>query len=135
MNTSEQPTPIYELQVTAVGPLVEEFTAAGMWVFFREGAPEELVEFALLHQAESPQAVVKPGCVMEIDTRRYIVTAVGDVANENIKNLGHLVLKANGATEPEMPGDVCIEAQPLPEPTVGTQLRIWNRDEGADGTV
>jgi PTS system glucitol/sorbitol-specific IIA component len=94
-------------------------------VFFHEGAPEELLEFALLHRAGAPQEPIRAGQVLEIDGQRYKITSVGDRANANIQELGHLVLKANGATEPELPGEVCIEAQPLPQPFVGITLRIW----------
>lgn len=126
--------PIYDLTVTHVGPLVDEFTEAGIWVFFREGAPDELTEFALLHQATPPDAPIAAGQTIEIAGQRMPITAVGDVANDNIANLGHLVLKANGACEPELPGDVCIAAQPLPTPTIGMTVRIW-QDEVGDGAV
>lgn len=126
--------PIYDLTVTHVGPLVDEFTEAGIWVFFREGAPDELTEFALLHQATPPSTPIAAGQTIEIAGQRMPITAVGDVANDNIANLGHLVLKANGACEPELPGDVCIAAQPLPTPTIGMTVRIW-QDEVGDGAV
>lgn len=118
-------SPLYELQITGIGPLVDEFTAAGVWVFFRADAPSELTEFALLHESGPPQTAVAPGQRLTIGAEAYEITAVGDVANDNLQALGHLVLKANGATEPELPGDVCIAARPLPEPTVGLTLQFW----------
>jgi glucitol/sorbitol PTS system EIIA component len=127
---------IYDLRVTQVGPLVDEFTEAGMWVFFHEGAPEELTEFALLHRAAPPLQPLAAGQMIKIDGTRYTVTAVGEVANDNLRNLGHLVLKANGADEPELPGDVCITEQPLPRPEVGTTVQVWLADgEVGDGPV
>jgi PTS system glucitol/sorbitol-specific IIA component len=136
MSAARQPTPIYEISITAIGPLVEEFTEAGVWVFFRDDAPEELAEFALLHQSEAPLEPIAAGQVIEIDGQHYAVTAVGDVANKNIRDLGHLVLKANGATEVELPGEVCIEARPLPQPAIGTMLRVWKEaSEVSDGTL
>jgi sorbitol-specific phosphotransferase system component IIA len=33
-------------------------------------------------------------------------------------------LKANGATEAPLPGDICLEELPLPEPRPGTELVI-----------
>jgi PTS system glucitol/sorbitol-specific IIA component len=116
---------IYELEITAVGALAEEFTAEGIWVFFSEQAPAEVAEFALLHQARPPQQLLAPGQILSIGPERYRVTAVGPVANDNIAKLGHLVLKANGFGEAELPGDVCIEARPLPYPSVGLKLQIW----------
>ncbi|MCG8346889.1 MAG: PTS glucitol/sorbitol transporter subunit IIA [Chloroflexales bacterium] len=116
---------IYDLEVTTIGSLVGEFTAAGIWVFFHERAPSEIAEFAILHRAEPPQRPIIPSQILEVGDEQYVIQAVGDVANNNVRELGHLVLKANGLTEPELPGDVCIEARPLPEPTVGTRIRIW----------
>ena len=43
---------------------------------------------------------------------------------ENLANLGHLVLKFTGETEPEMPGDVCVQAKPLPAIETGMVIRI-----------
>jgi PTS system glucitol/sorbitol-specific IIA component len=112
--------------VTILGALVSEFTSHGIWVFFNEQAPEEVAEFALLHHASAPRRPIAPGQTLEVGAQRYAIQAVGAVANENIANLGHLVLKANGATSPELPGDVCIDARPLPDPFVGMRLRIWD---------
>jgi PTS system glucitol/sorbitol-specific IIA component len=120
-----QPELIYNLEITALGPLVEEFTAHGIWVFFNEQAPEEVAEFALLHRAPAPLRPLAPGQQVQIGAERYRICAVGPVANANLASLGHLVLKANGADEAELPGDVCIEARPLPTPAVGMQLRVW----------
>jgi PTS system glucitol/sorbitol-specific IIA component len=117
--------PIYELTITAVGPLVTEFTEVGVWVFFRDDAPDELAEFALLHRAGKLREPLAAGQVFEIDGQRYTIMGVGELANGNILELGHMVLKANGALTPDLPGEVCIEALPLPEPSVGMLLRVW----------
>ncbi|GAC1536951.1 MAG: PTS glucitol/sorbitol transporter subunit IIA [Herpetosiphon sp.] len=136
MSTTERAGPIYELSITAIGPLVEEFTAEGVWVFFRDDAPEELAEFALLHHADVPREPIMAGQVIEIDGQRFAITGVGDIANTNIRELGHMVLKANGATDPELPGDVCIEARPLPQPSIGAIVRVWKQEsEASHGSV
>lgn len=121
--------PLYEIEVTAIGPLVCEFTAYGIWVLFHEQAPVEVAEFALLHRATPPQSVLTVGQILEIGTERYTIKAVGEVANINLRQLGHLVIKANGLSEPELPGDVCIESRPLPEPSVGLRIRVWPAEE------
>jgi PTS system glucitol/sorbitol-specific IIA component len=50
--------------------------------------------------------------------------AVGSVASDNLLNLGHLDLKANGLVEPEMPGDVNVEATVLPSVQIGDRLIV-----------
>lgn len=114
----------YSATVTAIGPLTVEFVEAGILVLFGASAPEELQEFAIIHDGVDLAAPVAAGDTVKIDAASFNVLAVGDVANDNLKNLGHLVLKFNGQTEPELPGDVCVESQPLPPVTVGTVLRI-----------
>ncbi|MER3417557.1 MAG: PTS sorbitol transporter subunit IIA [Chloroflexota bacterium] len=114
--------------VTAIGQGVEEFRAAQVLVFFKEGAPEELAEFSILHAPELNLATVVPGDILRLGPELFRVQAVGAVANENLANLGHLVVKANGRTDPELPGDVCVEAKPLPRLQVGDVIEIWGPD-------
>lgn len=114
----------YELTVTEIGPLVGEFIAEGILVFFEEGAPEELAEFSIIHKHGPLQSPVEPGDTILIDDEPFNVLAVGEVANENLKNLGHLIVKMNGLTKPEMPGDVCVDKKPVPDIKIGTVVKI-----------
>ena len=111
-------------RVVSVGELVEEFLSAQVLVFFGEGAPEELAEFSIIHSAEINLATVAPGDTLLLGAESFDVLAVGDVANQNLAALGHLVVKANGATEPEMLGDVSVTAKPLPRLIVGDWVEI-----------
>jgi PTS system glucitol/sorbitol-specific IIA component len=110
--------------VTAVGEQVGEFVGQGILIWFAEGAPEELHFFTVLHRPTVTTGGVRPGDLVRIDDRAFRVTAVGDVANDNMVNLGHMDLKASGDTEPPLPGDICLEKLPLPEPRPGTTLVI-----------
>lgn len=115
----------YRSRVVAVGELVAEFTAQNILVFFAAGAPEELAEFSILHERLTEPARVEPGDQLRLGAETYDVTAVGDVANDNFASLGHLVVKANGRSEPEMLGDVCVEAKPLVSLAVGDEICIF----------
>jgi glucitol/sorbitol PTS system EIIA component len=114
----------YATTVTAVGEQVPEFIGQGLLIWFAEGAPEELHFFTVLHRPTVTTGGVRPGDLVRIDDKAFRVTAVGEVANENMVNLGHMDLKANGATEAPLPGDICLEELPLPEPRPGTTLVI-----------
>src|SRR5688572_27306588 len=104
--------------------MAAEFAAEGILVFFGQEAPEELHEFAIIHEHKELKAPVVPGDVIEIGEARFSVTAVGDVANDNIGNLGHLVLKLNGLDETELPGEVSATEGSAPEIGAGTVIRI-----------
>lgn len=114
----------YQAQITQIGPLVSEFTAAGVIVLFGADAPEELKEFSIIHDGKLLHQDVAPGDWFCLDDLRYHILAVGDVANTNLGNLGHLILKFNGFDQPEMPGDVCVEAKPLPDIQEGMSFSI-----------
>ena len=121
-------TVLYKSTVTEIGELVPTFTAEGMLVFFGETAPEELRTFCIIHKVEHQEGQIKPGDVVSIDGHEFEILSVGNVANDNLYNLGHLNLKANGNTEADMPGDVSIAQVPLPEISVGTKIEISRRN-------
>lgn len=115
----------YRATITAVGEFAGEFIDEGILVFFANSVPEELHEHALVHDQSGEQAEdVQVGDTIHLDGHTFPVLAVGEVANENLRNLGHLVLKFNGLEEPEMRGDVNVPAVPVPSLVVGSVLRI-----------
>ena len=114
----------YAATVTAVGEQVPEFIGQGLLIWFAEGAPEELHFFTVLHRPTVTTGGVRPGDLVRIDDKAFRVTAVGEVANDNMVKLGHIDMKANGASEAPLPGDLCLEELPLPEPGPGTTLVI-----------
>ena len=119
---------VYSTTVTAVGELVSDFREQGILVFFGEGAPAELHEFSILHKVEISQRAPEVGDLIRINSEdfseEFQVLAVGSVASDNLLNLGHLDLKANGLSDAELPGDVNVEARPLPMIKVGDKLEV-----------
>lgn len=113
----------FEGQVVAVGPYVPEFIRSKILVLFGEDAPEELAEFSILHNGR-PVAPLLEGDTFSIGTNHYRILAVGLIANDNLATLGHVVLKFNGLLEPEMPGDICLEARELLPIEPGMVLRV-----------
>lgn len=118
------PEIVYSSTVTAVGELVPDFAEQGVLVWFGENAPTELHEFSIIHVPEVATRAPQKGDMIKINENVFNVLAVGSVASENLLNLGHLDLKANGLTEPEMPGDVNVEAVSLPKVNVGDRLIV-----------
>lgn len=119
--------PKYETIVTSVGPMAVEFADEGILVFFGEDAPEELHEFAIIHRHEPNAEDVVAGDVLEIAGVSFTVTGVGAIANDNLRNLGHLVAKFNGFTETELPGEISLEPGDVPEIAPGTLIKFFGR--------
>jgi PTS system glucitol/sorbitol-specific IIA component len=118
---------VYSTTVTAVGELVSDFADQGVLVFFGEDAPIELHEFSIIHKPDVVDRAPQVGDTITLQDNTYNVLAVGSVASDNLLNLGHLDLKANGLTEPEMPGDVNVEAVSLPKVNVGDRLIVTSQ--------
>lgn len=118
------PEIVYSSTVTAVGELVPDFAEQGVLVWFGENAPTELHEFSIIHVPEVATRAPQKGDMIKINENVFNVLAVGSVASQNLLNLGHLDLKANGLTEPEMPGDINVEAVSLPTVQVGDRLVV-----------
>lgn len=114
----------YHVTVTSIGEMAAEFAAEGIFVFFGPSAPEELHEFAIITNEAALEAPVEAGDVIRFGDQEYPVLCVGPVANENLSGLGHLVVKFNGLTEPELPGDVSLPSVEAPSLDVGTQITI-----------
>jgi PTS system glucitol/sorbitol-specific IIA component len=121
-------TVLYKSTVTEIGELVPTFLAEGMLVFFGESAPEELKTFCIIHKVEHQEGQIKEGDFVSIDGHEFEILSVGSVANDNLYNLGHLNLKANGNSVADLPGDVSIANVPLPEVKVGTTIEISRRN-------
>lgn len=119
---------VYSTTVTAVGELVSDFRNQGILVFFGEGAPEELHDFSVLHKVEISHRAPIVGDLIRINNEEFNVLAVGSVVSDNLLNLGHLDLKANGLNEAELPGDTNIEARPMPIINVGDKFEIIARN-------
>jgi PTS system glucitol/sorbitol-specific IIA component len=116
--------PVYATTVTAVGAMVPEFVAAGVLVLFGEQAPEELHEISVLHAPTLAERGPQVGDLVLIGDTELPVLAVGSVVADNLLNLGHLDLKADGRSVPAMPGDVCVPLGSLPTVEVGQSITV-----------
>lgn len=114
----------YETKVVKLGELVADFMESNILVFFDLNAPEEVADFSILHEHSQLKSEVVVGDNIIIDGTAFKISAIGHVANENLSNLGHIVLKFNGLTTPEMPGDICMESKTLPKIDMGSIIQI-----------
>ncbi len=115
---------VYESAVTQVGGQVEAFLGHGLLIFFGAGSPPELHDISVLHQATLAEDGPRPGDTIHLGDVSLEILAVGDVVRDNLLNLGHLDLKADGRTDPNLPGDVCVPVGDLPLLRPGDAFRI-----------
>jgi PTS system glucitol/sorbitol-specific IIA component len=85
-----------------------------MLITFREGAPADIEEFCFIHCHGELNGILQAGIQFELGQHRYPVTAVGSVAEMNLRELGHITLRFDGQSEAEFPGTVHV-AGPVPD--------------------
>ncbi len=125
----------YRAVIREIGPMVSEFLPHGILIFFGAMAPAELREVSLVHDGTSLAAhlavddilqFIPPATEQALDPQpiRFRLTAIGDVASENLAKLGHVVVHFDAATTASLPGTISVEPSLEYIPTVGTTIEI-----------
>ena len=94
--------------VSAVGPDVADLLEGGVLILFADGAPAELAEVSVLHRiAEGPSAEAPPvGAIIRVGAVEAPLTAIGALAWNKVRDIGHVVINFNGAATPERAGEI-----------------------------
>jgi len=117
---------IYSSEIVKIGEQANLFLDEGIVVFFGDNAPEELQDFALIHKLVPITGDIEVGTKINLSDSNMEVVSIGPVANENFKNLGHLVLKLDSSTDEAQLGDVRCKYDKKPDIKIGDTLRIIN---------
>ncbi len=125
-------TTVYESTVTAVGAQVTAFLEHGILIFFGDESPAELHDISVLHRPTVAEDGPRPGDTVHLGDATLEVLAVGDVVRDNLLNLGHLDLKADGLTHAKLPGDVCVPKGDISLLATGDSFRITRPDAAPD---
>ncbi|MCX7303944.1 MAG: PTS cellobiose transporter subunit IIB [Hyphomicrobiales bacterium] len=99
-------------RVTEIGPEVADLAEGGVVILFADGSPPELAEVSVLHKAETAPSDDAPtkGASIAIGGITATITAVGTAAWAKVRDIGHVVINFNGASEAERPGEICADA-------------------------
>ncbi|MFD2924879.1 PTS glucitol/sorbitol transporter subunit IIA [Halobacillus naozhouensis] len=115
---------IYHTKVTQLGPLANEFISEKIIILFKGDAPAELAEYCVLHKENQLEDQIKANDIFKINDREYEITGVGEAVYKNLNQLGHITLKFDGNTTPDLPGTLSLEDKEVPEIHEGDILEI-----------
>lgn len=115
---------IYENKVKALGDLAETFKEEGMIILFGDNAPDTLADYCYSIDINPVKERIKVGQTFVINEVPFKITAVGDVAEKNLVNLGHITVSFNGSTDQPLPGTICVEKKDIPEIEVESEICI-----------
>ena len=116
---------IFETKVVAIGPeALGMIEGANMLILFGEGAPEDLAEFCFTIDNKDLKDRIHVGGRLLIDQQEFPITAVGDVVEKNLRNLGHISIHFDGSTEGSLPGTLHVQSEKLPILQEGTIIQL-----------
>lgn len=115
---------IYSTRIDKVGEKATDFLEAGMFITFKDDAPQELKDYCFVHQENNLVEDIKENDILCIDNENYIVEFVGEAVNKNLNDLGHITFNFQGETETRAAGTLYLEKKEIVPIAVGTILKI-----------
>lgn len=111
--------------VKEIGELVPTFKDDKIVILFGPQAPQGLREMAVIHEFEMvTDEPLTVGGTIQFDDEPFTITAVGSLANQNLKELGHISIYFQELMEDILPGAVFAAPNKFPEIKEGTVITI-----------
>lgn len=115
---------IYNREIVEIGEFLQDSYEDKFIILFDEKAPEEYREYCTLHKGDELNGIIEIGDIISLGNEEYKITAVGNVVNQNLKELGHITIKFDGAIEANQPGTLHVEDKEIKRLIVGDKIEI-----------
>ena len=117
---------LYETKIVGVGGDVPKFMSAiKMIVLFDDSMIlPELRDFSVLHSGNRLTGVIKSGDIMKIAGSEFKIIKIGGEVHNNIRTLGHVIVKFDGGEGELMDGSIHVEDKPIPKLKIGDAITI-----------
>lgn len=116
---------LWAAEVSRVGVDAGEMLEAGVLILFGEPVPDALADVSVVHVgANPPSRPLEPGDQFHFAGNTYSVDEVGGRANDNLTELGHVVLYVDQPDQELLPGAVKVSGPPLGAPEVGSAVKF-----------
>lgn len=115
---------MYQTTVKGKGIMVDAFKEERIFVTFGNEAPDTLKDFCYSVDVNPINGEVTEGCKLVIDGKEYKIVKVGELANRNLAELGHVTYNFNGVNGECLPGTICVEESDVPALDIGSTIAI-----------
>lgn len=122
-------TTLFHAEVTSIGADAAEMFEAGVAIFFGEPCPDALAEVSVVHTVIThPQRDPQEGDVLRVGSSRAVITAVGGLAAENLRSLGHMVVYLDPEDDQNLLPGALFATGTLGMPDPGDRIEITEGD-------
>jgi glucitol/sorbitol PTS system EIIA component len=111
--------------VKEIGLLVPTFKEDKILILFGPQAPKELREMAVIHEFKDlGEEPLKEGGTIQFGDESFTITALGNLANKNFKELGHISIYFQEPMDNVLPGAVFAAPHTFPTINEGTVIEL-----------
>lgn len=109
--------------VTSIGKDATDMFEVGVVILFGAPCPDALAEVSVVHEGWSVEARdPRPSDIIAVGGQEAKVTKVGEIAGENLRTLGHIVVYLD-PNQNLLPGAVIAQGS-LGSPTAGDRISL-----------
>lgn len=116
---------IYERLVTYLGEFLEESYKDGFVILFDDNSPDEYKDYCILHTGSNLLGNICVGDIFSLGGIGYKITAVGNVVNKNLSEIGHVTLKFDGEIKAHQSGTLHLESKEIKKIQKGEKIEIF----------
>lgn len=118
-------TPYYESTVLRSGEEAADLLAGGVLILYADPIPDALESVSVVHSpAAPPAATMAPGHVLTVGDQQVRLTRVGEIADENLATLGHVVVYLDQEDDAALLPGAVHASGPLGVPAAGASLTL-----------
>lgn len=117
---------IYQTKITQIGRFAQEALSEKMFITFKDQVPQDLADYCFIHQHGELTQNIQVGDYLEIDDQTYRITAVGNIASFNLKELGHVTFCFDKAISPITSGAIHCDGD-IPKLVLNSVLTIKSK--------
>lgn len=108
-------------KIISIGEDVQELLDGNVLIMFNPNAPQELKDVAVLHEKQSTATnILTVGGTITFGDQTYNIDFVGNEANKNFDELGHLSIYFNNTDEDmdKLPGAIFVSSTTHTAPVI-----------------
>lgn len=115
---------LYQSEILHIGAFAKEALEDNMFITFKQGVPADIADYCFTLSHGELIADMSVGDTLSLGEKHYIITALGDVANQNLRELGHVTWRFDGADVAEYPGSVHLKGETPKDISLNSTLII-----------
>lgn len=117
-------TTIYENKIKNIGSEVGAFEGDEIIILFGDNAPDTLKDYCHIIDVKPTQGTIEVGQNLILDGETFEITAVGNAAEKNLVDLGHMSIAFDGSIKAVLPGTIYVNGKNVPKLKIGSTIII-----------